>query len=233
MMRRRCPSLLAPVLLVTMIGCGTNGPSRTSSPTPPAILFSLAGRVTAEDGVTVPSATISIVDGINQGKSATADSSGNYVLRELLPGLFTVKVTAIDHVASLTSVQLTSDATLALQVTRMAPWLSVVRFTVASSVGQMAPDKLEIRETTGRTHAVLTSIHVSAPGGREDHTCTPAEEVAGVVIGPGQTLDLKAGVGYCMPYITGTAAGRELSFVATFADDQGQVGRIGATAQAP
>jgi hypothetical protein len=55
----------------------------------------ITGTVTASDGALVPNATITVTDqGTQFSRTVHADSTGNYVVSELNPGTYSVKVDA-------------------------------------------------------------------------------------------------------------------------------------------
>jgi len=77
------------IAVLTVVGCGggsSNTPtSPTPSPTPPTplpapppSLFSLTGRVLAGGGFAVRGATVTVLDGVNSGRSTTTDNAGAY-----------------------------------------------------------------------------------------------------------------------------------------------------------
>ena len=99
--------------------------------------------------------------------------------------------------------------------------ISVFRST-GSLWFQYAPSVLRIAETSGRSAATVTTIDVTAPGGRAERDC-PQERIR---IGAGQTVDLIAVLGYCTPYAVTFGQVTEVSIAATFVDDTGGVGHV-------
>ena len=90
----------------TAIACG--GDSSPTSPfnpppnTPPT--FILSGRVTdtaPTASVGIPGATVAVADGVNAGRSAVADGSGNYSLAGLQSGTFNVSISAGGYATAL------------------------------------------------------------------------------------------------------------------------------------
>ncbi len=118
-------------------------------------------------------------------------------------------------------------------VTGSAAWtLALRRFSVrlfrraGSPVLQYEPEHLELTETGGRSGATLLSIDVDVPGGERAGDCTSEQKVRGETIGPLATRDLAVTMGYCMPYAVAQAEVSQVTFTATFADDQGKVGQV-------
>ncbi|HEY3245920.1 MAG TPA: carboxypeptidase-like regulatory domain-containing protein, partial [Phycisphaerae bacterium] len=115
-----------PVFLVAAMACGGTGTTTSSSPTPTptATTFSLSGRIT--DSATsngISGANVSIADSQNAGKSATADSLGNYSFSGLQQGGFTVNAAADGYTSSSKGLMLTSNQTLSFQLSRVCdPW---------------------------------------------------------------------------------------------------------------
>ena len=95
-----------------------------------------------------------------------------------------------------------------------------------SRIFQYEPEKLELVETSGKSSATLLTLDVDAQGGGGDRDCLNVEMVRGQIIAPGKTRDLATTMGYCMPYADTTVEVSEVSFTATFADDQGRVGEV-------
>jgi hypothetical protein len=82
-------ALFVAVLCTCSSGCG---PSSALDPSRP--LVSLTGTVFAGGGSRVPSATVTIVDGTDAGRSAITDGTGEYRLDRLTPGNATLSATA-------------------------------------------------------------------------------------------------------------------------------------------
>jgi hypothetical protein len=77
-------------------GLGSRYFTVNNSPISPT--YTLSGRVFQSGGSTpIPGASLAITDGVNAGKTATSDSSGNYTFTGLRPGVFTVNVSAINY----------------------------------------------------------------------------------------------------------------------------------------
>jgi hypothetical protein len=109
-------------LAVAVGGCG-GGSSSPTSPTPStstppsASTFTLGGTVTETaptTNVTIPGATLRIVDGPNAGKTATADANGAFQFAGLARAGFTVEATADGYVTGSKGVTLNGNLTLAL-----------------------------------------------------------------------------------------------------------------------
>lgn len=95
----------------------TPTPSAPAQPT----AFRLGGRVT-NSGTNGPisGAVVSVADGPNAGRSTTTDSAGAFSLDQLLASTFTLNVSAPGFVAQTSSVALTSDQSVAVQLTAQA-----------------------------------------------------------------------------------------------------------------
>jgi hypothetical protein len=87
--------------------------------TPTPTTFSLTGQVTNSTTSTgISGATVSIVDSLNAGKSATTDASGHYSLTGVQPAGFAVTATASGYVLSSKNVTVTSNQTLNFTLVR-------------------------------------------------------------------------------------------------------------------
>ena len=111
----KCGCVVLLGILASACGSGTS----TTGPTPTATTFTLTGTVTdSATGSAISGATVSIVDGVNAGKSATTSSSGSYSVTELQQSGFTVGASCSNCVSQSKSVTLTSNQTLSFQLTR-------------------------------------------------------------------------------------------------------------------
>jgi hypothetical protein len=84
------------------------------SPAPAAGLIVLKGRITQSAPTThaeISGAVVSIVDGANSGKSATANELGFYTINNVSPGSFTVSVAAGGFVSAAKRVDAVRDVT--------------------------------------------------------------------------------------------------------------------------
>ena len=117
------------VLLLQWVACDSKGPATPSPPSPlPPATFTLSGGVSdAATSAPIGGATLSIVDSVNAGKSATTNATGNFVLTGLQQANFTIAVSASKYVSSGRSVALTSNQSIAFQLTLMT-------FTVSGTV---------------------------------------------------------------------------------------------------
>ena len=137
-----------------------------------------------------------------------------------------------------TSTAPTTASTIALPSDPLGPApafaLSVSRFTVqlfgreGQDVYQYEPVELVLSETGGKSGAALLRISVTASpsSGEPEQDCTSADTGRGVVIGAGETIDLKKVMGYCMPYFVTRSLVSQVAFTATFADDAGRSGVV-------
>ena len=103
-------------LLLPALACGA---SSSTTPSPTATMFSLAGQVIdSATSAPISGATVSIADGPNAGKATTTDSSGTYGLTGLQPSGFTVNASASLYVSQPKGVTLAANQTLSFQLTR-------------------------------------------------------------------------------------------------------------------
>jgi hypothetical protein len=113
MFKRGCVVLL--VILAS--ACGGRSTTTSPSPTPTATTFSLSGTVTdSTTGSGISNATVTVVDGVNAGKSTTTGSSGSYSFAGLQPGGFTVTISASNYASQSKGVGLTLNQTLLFQL---------------------------------------------------------------------------------------------------------------------
>jgi hypothetical protein len=98
-----------------------------------------------------------------------------------------------------------------------------------SNYFQYIPEMLELSETSGQSSATLRTLDVDAPGGVRDRDCPDDVMVRGQVIAPGSSKDVVATMGYCVPYADTPSEVSEVSFIATFADDQGRSAQVHGT----
>ncbi len=144
-----------------------------------------------------------------------------------IPGLNTVT-------ASVTGLPEVTFAATGVQrsLTTPAFSLAVSNFSVklfrrvGSPYFQYEPSVLELTETSAKSSATLLALDVDAPGGSRDRDCTPDQTVGGQVIEAGGKRNFVVTMGYCLPYTISTSEVTQVSFTATFKDDQGRVGQI-------
>src|SRR5207253_11287797 len=105
------------ITLCALVGaCSSPAISRTPSP-PPAATFTLSGHIVhAPTGTPTAGATVTITAGVNNGRSTQSDADGNFTLRSLQPGQFTIEVvfSSTGLVLTRRDVQLTQDLSLDL-----------------------------------------------------------------------------------------------------------------------
>jgi hypothetical protein len=105
------------LLLISASACGSRNTSTSPSPTPTATTFSLSGTVTDNTtGSGISGATVTVVDGVNAGKSTTTSSSGSYSFTGLQPGGFTVTISASNYASQSKGVGVTSNQALSFQL---------------------------------------------------------------------------------------------------------------------
>lgn len=109
--------------LVTSTGIGTatltatyqnvSGSTRVTVTRPPS--YVLSGLVTESvptTSTTLSGARIEFVDGVNQGKSATTDSTGHYEITQVSEGTFSVRATLSGYADTTKQVTINADSTL-------------------------------------------------------------------------------------------------------------------------
>jgi len=121
--------LLLAMVCALSVACGSSDtspttPTPTPSPNPtpaPTPTYTLSGRITENPFTPVPSANVAITDGVNAGKSQTADPLGSYRFTDLTAGTFTLTITANGYQPKSMTVNLTRDTTMDVQLTATAP----------------------------------------------------------------------------------------------------------------
>lgn len=111
---------VALAVCLSACGGGTTTPT-AASPPPPAPTYALSGLVTdSATSAGISGATVSITDGPNAGKSATAGATGSYTIAGLQPGGFTASAAAGPYVPSGQGVTLASNQTLNFALARQS-----------------------------------------------------------------------------------------------------------------
>lgn len=143
MFRRFC-GLFALALLALTIACSGNSPtsptptpsptpspspapapapSPSPSPAPAPTTVSLTGFVRAADLITgISGATVSILDGVNAGRSATTTSTGAYSFTGLTAGNGNLSATAAGYEESRTGVNINGTNTANFTLRTVTPW---------------------------------------------------------------------------------------------------------------
>jgi hypothetical protein len=158
------------------------GTATTPSPSP-TTTFSLSGRVSSrENSAPIASATLSIVDGPNAGKSTTTDASGNYNFTALQQSGFTVNATAAEFFSQSDGVTLTSDRTLNFLLRRQPTEITLTgHVTDAATAGPIAGAVVYIN---GRYRAITDNsgyylvTGLLDYGSNHDYTYASAENYA-------------------------------------------------------
>ena len=118
---RRCRRGLC-LAALTAIACGHDSSPTSPSNTPAT--FILSGRVTETaptDSVVIPGATVAVAEGVNAGRSAVTDGSGNYSLAGLERGTFNVSVSAGGYGTGTFPVSLTASTSRSFSLARTGP----------------------------------------------------------------------------------------------------------------
>src|SRR5438874_1290925 len=135
-MRRNLSSTLTALLLIAVGACNgadnrsirtlSFGSLSTGPTSPSATTLSLLGRVTdAATGSGVSGANLSIADGGNDGKTATTDVGGNYILMGLETSELRLNVVAPNYAAQSRNITLTANQTLSFELTKCTFGLSI------------------------------------------------------------------------------------------------------------
>ena len=118
-MKSRLPLALLLLSVVAGMSCGgSDSPTNpTPPPPPPPSTFTLSGGVTESEPTTgnkIQGATVAVVDGANAGKTATADSAGNYQITNVVAGAFNVKASASGYQDATRPVTVSANTTLTI-----------------------------------------------------------------------------------------------------------------------
>ncbi len=111
-------------------------------------LYTLSGTVTETfptASTAVAGVVVQVVDGANQGQSATTDSSGQYQLTDLVAGTFSVKAHHDNYDDVTSSVTIQNDATLAFSLN---PTSKEVREVFDSNVSGGGPSTCQLQGGT-------------------------------------------------------------------------------------
>src|SRR5688500_12023839 len=119
-LRRSIVLLLLSVAIAGM-SCGGSdtptNPTPTPTPTPTPSTFTLSGGVTESAPTTsnkIAGATVAFVDGTNAGKTATADSAGNYLITNVLAGAINVRASAAGYQDATRPVTINANTSLTI-----------------------------------------------------------------------------------------------------------------------
>jgi Carboxypeptidase regulatory-like domain len=94
MMTLKLQTLAVATLAAALSGCGGSS-SPPTTPTPALGRWTISGVITdVAAQIPVAGARIEVVDGVNLGRTATADGQGRYQIATLEPGAFTVRAWA-------------------------------------------------------------------------------------------------------------------------------------------
>jgi hypothetical protein len=99
-------------LLILAVAAAVSSCGGNSSPGSPSASLTLSGTIRGAANAALAGATVAILDGANANKTATAGTSGEYLLNGLQAGTFNVRVTASGYQDQTTSVALTSTRSL-------------------------------------------------------------------------------------------------------------------------
>ena len=112
------------VVAALALGCDSDSPTApsptpTPTPTPTPQTFTLSGQVTdADNGASVPNATIEILDGDHAGTMATTGADGRYSIPDVA-GNMNVEITATGYTRAREGFEVTTTTTRNFQLERM------------------------------------------------------------------------------------------------------------------
>lgn len=138
-MTRRSVAIVLIALSVSACGSKSSPTSPSPQPTPQPTTFTLSGGVSETPPTAInkiPGATVTIADGANAGKSATADGAGNFTLSNLQAGGFTVNVAASGYQSK--SVPVTLNASIS-QTFQLAPVFQLLDNQIDDEVNGGSP----------------------------------------------------------------------------------------------
>ena len=103
-------------MLLGMAGCAGGG--TPTSPTTAAPTFQLTGTIRdASAGILLPAVTVSVVDGVNAGKSAATGADGHYALTGLLSDSLTLRTQNGSYEDHRQDVRITQHTVLDIRLT--------------------------------------------------------------------------------------------------------------------
>jgi hypothetical protein len=196
-MERSLTRLLAAGVIGLGVACGSSSPSGSPSSTVTApttqtpSTFTLNGTISlATTGTGASSASITILDGPNAGRTTQTDASGAYSLTGLRSAGFNVSIATPGFVTATRGVNLTSDTTLNVTL------LSVTAWTMSG----LGPSVFNIPN-------YVTTVRIEAFPGAHCQTFNVragAELIWSVVIGPCLNGDPHASFSSIFPIAPGT-----------------------------
>jgi hypothetical protein len=188
------------MLLAVVTACGGGSPSQPApTPNPGPVLASLSGVVLdANTQQPMAGARVEVVQGVNQGASATADAQGRYRLDNLQLGTFTVLAQAAGFEPGSQTVTLGASQTLNFTLRASAPpGAGITGFAVDGLTDRVLPGVLVridgLGETTTGTDGRFTFPSADAEQARPVTMMSSAvvERVTRLrVPGPDATLSL-------------------------------------------
>ena len=116
--------LSSAALIITLAAAAACGGATTpSSPTPvldvPSVRMALSGSVhDAQDNAGIAGTGVSVISGPDTGRSTSTDAAGNFTLRDLKVGVFSVRFTRDGFMIEDRTVNATEDARMDVQLKR-------------------------------------------------------------------------------------------------------------------
>src|SRR5207245_1527870 len=99
-----------------------NGSTHLAVSQPVPVFYTISGRVTdGTSGGILPNINIQISTGVNAGRSAKTDSTGQYVLSGITAGTMTLSASAVSYETVDRTVTLTADTRVDFVLPRVAP----------------------------------------------------------------------------------------------------------------
>jgi hypothetical protein len=173
------------VLILVAAGCGGDGTPAPTSPTAPPTRtrFTLSGRVIASrTSAPIPEATVSVISGLDAGKSAITDASGNFSLADMQESKVFIQVVAAEYFS--TGTPLETNRPLTIFLIPLGPVIQLSgRVTDASTSAPIAAATVHINgryrvttdasgnySLTGHLDNGDSSITWASADGYESHT---------------------------------------------------------------
>ncbi|HSC26528.1 MAG TPA: carboxypeptidase-like regulatory domain-containing protein, partial [Vicinamibacterales bacterium] len=108
--------------LIAMAACGGGSPSAPTPPAPPAATWSLSGTIRNEmNNEPLVGARVEILDGADQGRSATTGQDGRYLFASVRAGQFSIRAAAEGFDVQSRVVTLGADLVVDFVMRRPAP----------------------------------------------------------------------------------------------------------------
>jgi hypothetical protein len=175
-MRYRAFVLAVAFLVAACSSENSTSPTPTPTPTPTPQRYTLSGTVTDKStAAPLSSATITVTDGPNAGRSATTDSAGRYTFADLQSSRFTIRVTRDGYGETTDNVMLNANIMVNVALERLltGSWGGTVSFMFNGQRTTSGLSSAQLTQTGNQLTGVLTadggvsgSLNGTADGGR-------------------------------------------------------------------